>query len=159
MAFLVFYAIAMPFAGKLIDKHGPRFMTIVGGLFISVGWFISGFTTNITILTITYGVIGGMGVGIAYGAPMAVAAKWFPEKKGLAVGLTLGGFGLSPFITAPAASWLIINYGPFNSFKILGIIFAVIITLLALPLKFPKKTSSENLDEIELKEKKDFTSK
>jgi len=111
MVFLVFYALAMPFAGNLIDKHGPRFMTILGGLFISVGWFMSGFTTNITLLTITYGVIGGIGVGIAYGAPMAVAAKWFPKKKGLAVGLTLGGFGLSPFITAPAANWLIINYG------------------------------------------------
>lgn len=160
MAFLVFYALAMPFAGNLIDKHGPRFMTIVGGLFISVGWFISGFTTNIVILTITYGVIGGMGVGIAYGAPMAVAAKWFPEKKGLAVGLTLGGFGLSPFITAPAASWLIINYGPFNSFKILGIIFAVVITLLSLPLKFPKKlavnadSSAVKSDELNIPSKK-----
>jgi len=118
-------------------------MTIIGGLLIGLGWFLSGFSSSITFLTITYGVIGGMGVGIAYGAPMAVAAKWFPNKKGLAVGLTLGGFGLSPFITAPAANWLITQYGPFSTFRILGIIFAVLITVLALPLKFPKKLSVE----------------
>ncbi|MFN2341168.1 MAG: OFA family MFS transporter [Halanaerobium sp.] len=138
MVFLVFYALAMPFAGSYMDKYGPRVMTITGGLLISIGWFLSGFTSSITVLTISYGVIGGIGVGIAYGAPMAVAAKWFPDREGLAVGLTLGGFGLSPFITAPAASWLISRFGAFTTFKILGILFAVIITLLSLPLKFPK---------------------
>ncbi|MFP4371944.1 MAG: OFA family MFS transporter [Halanaerobium sp.] len=154
MIFLVFYALAMPFAGSYMDKYGPKIMTIAGGLLISIGWFLSGFTSSITVLTISYGVIGGMGVGIAYGAPMAVAAKWFPDKEGLAVGLTLGGFGLSPFITAPAASWLIRNFGAFTTFKILGVLFAVIITLLSLPLKFPeikgqdsKKTNKkENLE-------------
>ncbi|PUU90137.1 OFA family MFS transporter [Halanaerobium sp.] len=142
MIFLVFYALGMPFAGNYMDKYGPRVMTIAGGLLISVGWFLSGFTSSITILTITYGVIGGTGVGIAYGAPMAVAAKWFPDKEGLAVGLTLGGFGLSPFLTAPAASWLIRHFGAFSTFKVLGVLFAVIITLLALPLKFPESKKS-----------------
>lgn len=142
MFFLVFYALGMPFAGNYMDKYGPRVMTIAGGLLISIGWFLSGFTSSITVLTITYGVIGGTGVGIAYGAPMAVAAKWFPDKEGLAVGLTLGGFGLSPFLTAPAASWLIRQFGAFTTFKVLGIVFAVIITLLALPLKFPERKKS-----------------
>jgi len=142
MIFLVFYALGMPFAGNYMDKYGPRVMTIAGGLLISIGWFLSGFTSSITILTITYGVIGGTGVGIAYGAPMAVAAKWFPDKEGLAVGLTLGGFGLSPFLTAPAASWLIRHFGAFSTFKVLGVLFAVIITLLALPLKFPESKKS-----------------
>jgi len=155
MFFLVFYALAMPFAGSYMDKYGPRIMTITGGLLISIGWFLSGFTTSITFLTISYGVIGGTGVGIAYGAPMAVAAKWFPDKEGLAVGLTLGGFGLSPFITAPAANWLITIFGAFTTFKILGGLFAIIITLLALPLKFPeanhqisqnKNTNNQNLE-------------
>lgn len=138
MVFLVFYALTMPFAGSYMDKYGPKVMTIAGGFLISIGWFLSGFTSSITILTMSYGVIGGIGVGIAYGAPMAVAAKWFPDKEGLAVGLTLGGFGLSPFITAPAASWLIRQYGAFTTFKILGVLFLIIITLLAIPLKFPE---------------------
>ena len=164
MFFLVFYALAMPFAGTYMDKYGPRVMTIAGGVLISIGWFLSGFTTSITVLTISYGVIGGIGVGIAYGAPMAVAAKWFPDKEGLAVGLTLGGFGLSPFITAPAAGWLIRNYGPFNTFKVLGVLFAIIITLLSIPLKFPdikdndSKKKNKNLD-LEIGPKKMLKSK
>ncbi|GAB6100617.1 hypothetical protein JCM16358_24960 [Halanaerocella petrolearia] len=142
MLFLVFYAVGMPIAGGFIDKYGPRIMTIVGGLLVSIGWLVSGYTSSITVLTITYGVVAGMGVGIAYGAPMAVAAKWFPDKEGLAVGLTLGGFGLSPFVTAPVANWLVTNYGPFTAFKVLGITFGIIITVLSIPLKFPDK----NLD-------------
>ena len=145
--FLIFYAITMPIAGGFIDKYGPKIVTIVGGLVVSVGWILSGFTSNITLLIITYGVIAGSGVGIAYGAPMAVAAKWFPDKKGLAVGLTLGGFGLSPFITAPVANWLVSSYGVFTAFKVLGVAFAIIITLLAIPLKFPsQKMTSEEQD-------------
>lgn len=144
MFFLVFYAITMPFAGNYIDKYGPKIMTILGGIFIGVAWFLSGFTANIILLTLTYGVLGGIGVGIAYGAPMAVAAKWFPDKKGLAVGLTLGGFGFSPFLTAPIANWLISNFGPFTTFKVLGIAFALIITVLALPLKFPARVEEQS---------------
>ena len=145
--FLIFYAITMPVAGGFIDKYGPKLVTIVGGLVVAIGWFLSGFVSNITLLVVTYGVIAGSGVGIAYGAPMAVAAKWFPDKKGLTVGLTLAGFGLSPFITAPVANWLVNSYGVFSAFKILGIAFALIITILALPLKFPAKDSSSSSTE------------
>lgn len=160
MIFLLFYALAMPAAGSYMDKYGPKFMTITGGLLISLAWFLSGYASSITFLTISYGVIGGIGVGVAYGAPMAVAAKWFPDKQGLAVGLTLGGFGLSPFITAPAASLLIKYYGPFNTFKILGILFLLIIPLLASALKFPdqkkyKFTKNDSLKkDIEISSKK-----
>ncbi|AGB40833.1 sugar phosphate permease [Halobacteroides halobius DSM 5150] len=150
MLFLVSYAIGMPIAGGYIDKYGPRIMTIIGGLFVSVGWLLSGFASSITVLSLTYGVIAGLGVGIAYGAPMAVAAKWFPDKEGLAVGLTLGGFGLSPFVTAPVANWLVTNYGPFATFKIIGIVFAIIITVLAIPLKFPEN-NLESSDDAESK--------
>ncbi|MCK8818213.1 OFA family MFS transporter [Natroniella sulfidigena] len=138
MVFLVFYAVLMPIAGGFIDDYGPKLVTMVGGGLVGLGWFLSSFATSIIQLAITYGVIAGAGVGIAYGAPMAVAAKWFPDKKGLAVGLTLGGFGLSPFITAPLANWLIDVYGLFNAFRFLGIAFTIIIIILALPLKFPQ---------------------
>lgn len=147
MLFLVFYAISMPIAGGYIDRYGPRKVTIVGGLVVATGWFMSSFAQSILFLNISYGMIGGIGVGIAYGAPMAVAAKWFPDKKGLAVGLTLGGFGLSPFITAPLANTLVTNFGAFETFKILGIAFAVIITLLALPLKFPKEKEINSVND------------
>lgn len=161
MFFLIFYALAMPLTGSLIGKYGPRIITLTGGITVSLGWFLSGYAGSINTLIITYGVIGGLGVGIVYGAPLAVSSKWFPEKKGLAVGLTLAGFGLSPFVTAPIARKLIAQWGVFSSFKILGAAFFVIIIILALPLKFPDRkkdinsgSSSEdkNSKELSLKE-------
>jgi MFS family permease len=76
-------------------------------------------------------------VGIAYGVPLAVSAKWFPDKKGLAVGLTVIGFGLSPLITAPIAKYLIDTYQIPQTFLILGIAFTVIILAISTALKMP----------------------
>lgn len=134
---LAFYALFMLLTGKYIDKYKPKLFIIIGGLIIACGWILSAYAPNIYILTITYGVIIGTGVGIAYGAPMTVVAKWFPEKKGLTVGLVLIGFGLSPLITAPLARNLIDLHGITKSFLIIGIAYGVIIPILALPFKYP----------------------
>ena len=136
--FLAFFAIAMPFAGKYIEKYGPRTMTIVGGVLTGLGWLLASFATSVPMLYVVYGIIGGTGVGIAYGVPVAVAARWFPDKRGLAVGLTVLGFGFSAFFTANIASWLIGSFGIMNTFRIFGIAFVILTILLALPLKFPQ---------------------
>lgn len=134
---LVFYAAFMPIAGLYIPRIGTQKMTAIGGIFIGIGYIFSSFASNITMMTLTYGVIAGSGVGIAYGVPMAVVAKWFPDQKGLAVGLTLIGFGLSPLITAPLANSLIDLYDLKPTLRILGIAFTVIILLIAIALKMP----------------------
>lgn len=84
---------------------------------------------------------------------MAVSAKWFPEKKGFAVGLTLSGFGLSPFITAPISKYLIQHFGVFPTFRILGLAFLAIITILAVPLKFPDTSDDKTGDTSHLHKK------
>ena len=137
MTFLVCYAIFMLFTGKLIERFGPRMMMIIGSIAVGVGWVVSGFAANIQILSFSYGVIAGGGVGIVYGAPLAVISKWFPKRKGLLVGIVLLGFGLSPFITAPIARWLITETNVFQTFKLLGIAFLLIMCILSLPFKFP----------------------
>ncbi|MFH1774729.1 MAG: OFA family MFS transporter [Methanobacteriota archaeon] len=137
MFFLAFFAILMPFAGGLLDKYGPRIITILGGALVGIGWISTSFASGITMSTISYGLIAGGGVGVVYGAPIALSTRWFPDKKGLAVGLTIMGFGLSPFITAPLARMLIDLYGPLQTFGILGALFLILIILLAMPLKFP----------------------
>jgi len=82
-------------------------------------------------------VVGGIGVGIAYSVLVAVSARWFPDRRGLAVGLTVLGVGFSAFFTANIAGWSIGVYGVMNTFKIFGVVIIVLTILLALPLKFP----------------------
>jgi len=135
--FLAFFAIAMPFTGKYIEKYGPRNITIVGGCLTGLGWLLSSFAGSVQWLYLFYGVIAGAGVGIAYGVPVAVAARWFPDRRGLAVGLTLLGFGFSAVLTANIAGYLIGASGVMNTFRIFGIAFIILIVVLALPLKFP----------------------
>jgi len=135
--FLAFFAIAMPLTGKYIEKYGPRNVTIIGGVLTGLGWLLASFATSVPMLYVVYGIIGGIGVGIAYGVPVAVAARWFPDRRGLAVGLTVLGFGFSAFFTANIAGFLIGGYGVMNTFRIFGVAFIILIVLLALPLKFP----------------------
>lgn len=137
MLFLACFAIAMPLTAKYIEKHGPRKVAMAGGLLCGLGWILASFSSSIWMLTILYGVIGGLGVGIAYNCPIAVSGRWFPDKRGLAVGLTVLGFGFSAFFTANIANWLIPAYGIVRTFQIFGIAFIILIALLAMPLTFP----------------------
>lgn len=134
---LVLFAILMPITGFYINRFGAPVVTAVGGVVMGIGYILSSLNGNINQLTITYGVIAGVGVGIAYGVPLAVVAKWFPDKKGVAVGLTVIGFGLSPLITAPLAKSLIDSYGVRQTFVILGIAFTAIILAISTVLKTP----------------------
>lgn len=136
--FLAFFAIAMPLTGKYIERYGPRNITIIGGVLTGLGWLLASFATSVPMLYVMYGIVGGLGVGIAYGVPVAVAARWFPDRRGLAVGLTVLGFGFSAFFTANIAGYLIGTYGVMTTFRIFGIVFVILTILLALPLKFPK---------------------
>jgi MFS family permease len=134
---LVFYAIVMPIAGFYIPRIGTRVMTAVGGIIVGLGYILSSFATNVTTLIFTYGAIAGIGVGITYGVPIVVVSRWFPDKKGLAVGLTIIGFGLSPLITAPLANQLINSYTVRPTLRILGIAFILIILAVSLTMKLP----------------------
>lgn len=137
MVFLAFFAVTMFFGGRVMEKLGPRRLGIIGGIIVGLGWLLSSFTPNIWVLTLTYGVIAGSGVGLVYGCPVAMGAKWFPDKKGLAVGLTLAGFGGSALITGKLASVLIPSVGLSNTFLYFGIAFGIILVVLSLPFKFP----------------------
>ncbi|HUV23837.1 MAG TPA: MFS transporter [Methanomassiliicoccales archaeon] len=109
----------------------------MGGILVGVGWILGSQATSMEILALTYGVIGGLGVGIVYNCPIGVVGRWFPERRGLAVGITVLGFGLSPLITAPIANSLIQSAGALDALWIMGLAFLVILVPLALPLAFP----------------------
>ncbi len=140
MIFLAVFAVFTFFAGRFIDKFGPRKVMMTGGVVVGIGWILTYFASGIGMVILTYGIIGGAGVGIVYGGPVSVATRWFPDKKGLAVGLSLLGFGASAFVTAPLAKTLIASYGgnPLPTFAIMGIAFLIVTVLLSMPMRFPK---------------------
>jgi MFS family permease len=134
---LVTYALFMPVAGMRIRRYGPVRTMACGGILLALGYILSARATSLLPLVLSYGLLGGAGVGIAYGVPMAVAAAWFPDKKGLAIGLTVVGFGLSPLVTAPLASLLIRQYGIPATFLTLGIAFGLILLSVASCMRMP----------------------
>ena len=134
---LMFYSALMPITGFYLDRLGTRRVTMIGGAIVGIGYILSGFATNITMLILSYGVLVGTGVGMTYGVPMVIAARWFPDRRGLAVGLTIVGFGLSPVVTAPLAKGLSDAYGVKQTLLILGIAFTIIILSISTQLKVP----------------------
>ncbi|MFZ2799663.1 MAG: MFS transporter, partial [Syntrophorhabdus sp.] len=84
---LAVFSVTMALTGRYVETHGPRRITIAGCILTGLGWLLASMASSITMLSIMYGIIGGIGIGIAYGATVAVAARWFPERRGLAVGL------------------------------------------------------------------------
>ncbi len=137
---MVVFALFMPIAGMLIDRFGPRPVALVGTGILGTGYIASGYVANIWQLVITYGLIAGMGSGIIYGTPLAVIARWFPDCKGLAVGLTVMGFGLSPVLTAPLVHYLIDTSGPNGwqtTLMLLGVGFTIILGAIATTLHYP----------------------
>jgi MFS transporter, OFA family, oxalate/formate antiporter len=81
------FALSFVAAGRIQDKFGPFYCSLAGGILVSLGFFLCSYTTSLTYLFICFGVIGGLGNGFGYATPIPVMAKWFPDKRGLAVGL------------------------------------------------------------------------
>jgi len=135
--FLVSFAVAMPLSGGYIDRWGPRRMGVLGGILTGLGWLLASFAPTPLALALAFGVIGGTGVGVAYGVPLTLAARWFPDRRGTALGLTLLGFGISALVTGILAAALLGRYGLVATFRIFGAVFLFLIPLLALPLALP----------------------
>ena len=136
--FLFVFALTMPLGGPYMEKYGPRKMTAIGGVLTGLGWFLASIATSPIMLAVVYGIVGGIGVGLAYGCPIAVSTRWFPDKRGLAVGLTVLGFGFSAALIGPIADYLTANFGGIlNTFRVFGVCFLAITVLLSTLLAFP----------------------
>jgi MFS transporter, OFA family, oxalate/formate antiporter len=135
---VVVFALSFIIAGRLQDKFGPFWISLTGGILVSLGFFLCSYTNSLMWLYICFGVIGGLGNGFGYATPIPVMAKWFPDKRGLAVGLAVGGYGAGSALFGPLANLhLIPAYGVHTTFQILGGIFLVMTVIGAFLLKNP----------------------
>src|ERR1051326_2794829 len=118
---VIVFALTFVVAGRIQDRFGPLYCSLAGGILVSLGFFLSAYTTTLTYLIVCFGVIGGLGNGFGYATPIPVMAKWFPDKRGLAVGLAVGGYGAGSAIFGPLSSKALIpTYGWRATFMILG---------------------------------------
>ena len=119
------------FAGLWLNRKGPRIVAMTGGALYGVGVFLASFSANkLWWLYLSYGFIGGMGLGFGYIVPVAVLVKWFPDRRGLLTGIAVGGFGAGALVTAPVATRLILRVGVLQTFAYLGIAY-LIVTVIA----------------------------
>ncbi|MEM2083731.1 MAG: OFA family MFS transporter [Nitrososphaerota archaeon] len=154
IVFLLVFALTMPMMGKYIEKYGPRKITWLGAIFVSLGWFLVSLASSSLSLVFLYGLIGGLGVGIVYNCPIVTSGKWFPDKRGLAVGLTILGFGFSAAIIGPLIDYLTAIFGIQIALKILGALFFTILFIFGSFLRFPSNDwKPKGLEFIEKKEK------
>lgn len=139
---LASFAIFMVLAGKKMSTWGPQKLTFLGGTILGLGYLLAGLFggTNFWFLVLLIGLVGGAGIGLAYVVPIAVGMRWFPDKKGMITGLAVAGFGFGAMLWVKlAGSWghLIDNMGLSSTFTIYGIIFAIMVFIGGLWMKFP----------------------
>src|SRR6201984_2793082 len=115
------------FGGVWMNRKGPRIVALTGGVLYGLGVFLASFSANkLWWLYLSYGFIGGLGLGLGYIVPVAVLVKWFPDKRGLITGIAVGGFGAGALITAPVATRLIQAIGVLPTFAYLGVGYFII---------------------------------
>src|ERR1700704_1981058 len=112
--------IAAFFGGLWLNRKGPRIVALTGGVLYGLGVFLASFSHSLSWLYLSYGIIGGIGLGFAYIVPVAVLVKWFPDRRGLITGIAVGGFGAGALVTAPVATRLIQSVGVLPTFAYLG---------------------------------------
>ncbi|WP_339145952.1 MULTISPECIES: OFA family MFS transporter [unclassified Sutcliffiella] len=145
---IVFLGLSAAFMGHFVEKHGPRKSGIVAASFFGFGLVGAGFAINlesIGLLYFTYGALGGIGLGIGYITPVSTLVKWFPDRRGLATGLAIMGFGFSAMLASPIMANLISTVGIANTFITLGIIYFVIMIASSLYIERPPAGYMENV--------------
>ena len=127
------------FAGGLwMRAKGPCVVGLTGGLLYGLGLLLASFSGHgLWVLYLTYGVMGGAGIGLSYIVPIATLVKWFPDRRGFITGVAVAGFGAGALLTAPIATRLIQSVGVLHTFVWLGSIAMVLVMGSALLMKEP----------------------
>jgi OFA family oxalate/formate antiporter-like MFS transporter len=134
---LIFALFMIP-GGRLQDRYGPRLGATLGGLCLAAGCILAGLMKSYTGLLIGFGVLGGIGMGLGYAAATPAAVRWFgPHRRGLIVGLVVGGYGGAAIYISPLAKTLIERFGLSGSFIGLGVLFALVVIVAGRLLELP----------------------
>ncbi|WP_020181362.1 oxalate/formate MFS antiporter [Methylopila sp. M107] len=160
VAFTIFVLVQTwltPIEGYFIDKYGPRFMVATGALFIGAAWVLNSYAT--TLMGFYLGAaVGGVGVGCIYATCINNALKWFPDRRGLAVGLTAGGYGAGSAATILPIASMIQSSGFQETFFFFGLLQGGLAFVAAWFLRSPEKTEVKVSDKV-YQTRRDYTLK
>lgn len=143
-AFSIFIALETwltPIQGWIVDilgpQRGPKIMVAFGGIMVAIGWVINAYATSLEMLYLG-AIVSGAGGGAVYATCVGNAVKWFPDRRGLAVGLTAAGYGAGAALTVIPIRYVIDNYGYNTAFLWFGIVQGAVVFVLALLLRGPE---------------------
>lgn len=138
-AFAIFIALETwltPIEGWIADVIGPKFVIAFGGVMVGIGWVINAYADSLELLYLG-AVIGGTGGGAVYATSVGQAVKWFPDRRGLAVGLTAAGYGAGAVLTVIPIRYVIANFGYEAAFLWFGIFQGAVVFILAWFIRAP----------------------
>ena len=155
---LSFFVVGILAGGKLQVKIGVSRVVLLGGIMLAAGMFVSAFVPKnfAWLIYVTYGIIGGFGVGAGYNANISSAQRWFPKNRGFATGISVCAFGFSTVIFAPLVEFLVKRFALQNTFIILSIAFLIVVLALFSFVKLPDGGST-SADASALLKRKQFT--
>ncbi len=139
---ILFLGLSAAFLGHFVEKYGPKKAGLLAAIFFGIGMTGAGFAVDLEskfLLYLFYGALGGIGLGVGYIAPVSTLVKWFPDRRGLATGLAIMGFGFAAAIASPVMNSLITSFGVANTFYTLGVSYFIIMVLSSLYLEKPEE--------------------
>jgi OFA family oxalate/formate antiporter-like MFS transporter len=131
----------VPIEGYLVDRFGPRPVVLAGGVLCGLGWVMNSFAGSLAMLYVA-AAVSGIGAGAVYGTCVGNALKWFPDRRGLAAGLTAAGFGAGSALTILPITAIIKSMGYESAFLYFGIGQGLVVALCALTLTDPRQVAS-----------------
>ena len=147
----------VPLEGYLVDRYGPRFIVAVGGILVGLAWIVNAEANSLPMLY-AGGAIGGIGAGIVYGTASGAALKWFPDRRGLAAGLTAAGFGAGSALTIIPIARQIEASGYQAAFLTWGVLQGAVVLVCAFLMRAPEKEDLASVTmTIESQTTQDFT--
>lgn len=141
---LAAFVLGIIIGGRVQDKRRPAPVALAGSVLLGLGMILSAFVPKSApwLIYVSYGVIGGFGVGCVYTTTVAVVQKWFPDRRGFATGMMVSAFGFSLVLFAPTAKLLLANWGVPGTFLFLGILFLAVCSACSLFLSNPEAKGS-----------------
>jgi oxalate/formate antiporter len=135
---IVLQTLFSPAQGWLVDRFGPKALIALGAALTGLGWVLSASVDSIWMLFLTYGILCGVGTGIVYVGVVGLMARWFPDRRGFAIGIVAAGYGMGAMLTTFPISSMLASSGAPRTLVVFGLILGGVGVLAALGLREPR---------------------